>query len=853
LLAGYVPTGGVVFADLDGDGVRDLGEPGVAGAVVAFERSVFTTTRFDGSFDLQAPNAGLVWVRVPDGFRPGPVSRFTDGAAAVDLPLVPLTPREAASPLTFVVAADSHIRDPQAIDPWDPGDLGAAIDQATALAEPPRFFTIVGDITQGNTDGELGEVKNVLARSTVPWVPVAGNHDWYDGGANYRRYFGVDSYSFDIERVHFIVWDTNLSDADQIAFVEADLAFVDDDMTIVALGHGSPTDVVADAMDALGVDYLFTGHWHANRRVQRGAITEWGTQTFLMGGIDQSPSGYRIVTFAGGQPIVEHRARLVEPHLDVVSPHAGSCAPSTGFPVIVAAALDAARPEVTLRVDCGPEQTLTDAGGWTFRGQVPPLGIGTHSLALSARTPSGRSRDKLLAFEVCSTTGTSAPAFTSWPQLGGGPAHTGAHPITVTPPLAVQWTASVGGTLSLGTPIIGGGLAIVAITDMGAGDRGGLVALELATGVERWRYRTPFPAVAAPALAGNTVVVATKNGEVHAVSLANGAPRWRHDAAAGLPSFDAGLWAPPTIADGLVYVALQGNFTALDLATGEPVWAVDPADPMYTWLGSLAAVAVADGSAVAAFNRTLGILTRSAATGVEQWSVDDGRTTAVNASPVVGDGIVYLVNASGDVSAATLASGAIAWTRSTTPGGFEWGYSVTATPALADRRLFVATQWSDLVAFDAWLGTELWRVAGPAGPLNYAHYRSAEPGFPASPVVTGDLVWIGALDGTLTAYAAATGERVWSTQLGAPVVSAPAPTGDALVVATFDGSVRLLVPSLEATPAPVSACPPLPPPDKSMPPPPDPVGEPVGCRVGSSAGALLVGVIALIVRRRRRS
>ena len=79
-LAGWVPAGGVVFADLDGDGVRDLGEPGVPGAVVAFERSTFTTTRFDGSFDLQAPAAGAREQRAPvdsrgDQLRGPPLGR----------------------------------------------------------------------------------------------------------------------------------------------------------------------------------------------------------------------------------------------------------------------------------------------------------------------------------------------------------------------------------------------------------------------------------------------------------------------------------------------------------------------------------------------------------------------------------------------------------------------------------------------------------------------------------------------------------------------------------------------------------------------------------------------------------
>jgi len=832
---------GVVFVDTNRDGVRQDDERGVGNVVVAVERQGFARTGSDGHYELESDvMAGLAWVRVPDGYRPGPVWRFFDGSEEVDLPIVPLTGDEAAGPLSFVVAADSHVTaDPTMQDPWDPADLMDAIDQATSLPEPPRFFTIVGDITQGNKEAEFARLGDVLSGIDVPWVPVPGNHDWYDGGATYRRTYGIDNYSFDIGNVHFVVWDTNLSDADQIAFVRAELAHVDDAMIVVALGHASPSDAVADAMEDAGVDYIFSGHWHANRRLQRGAMVEWGTQTFVMGGIDQAPSGYRVVTFADDVPFVEHRERMVHGHLDLVAPHAGSCAPATGFPVVAAAALDATVPAVTMRLDCGPEQPLAYEGGWSFRGQAPALSAGTHTLSLTATTPSGRSLEKHIAFEVCSRA-ASTLAFTDWPQHAGGPTHTNQRTMPAAPPLAVRWTATIGGTISLGSPTVAGQLALISITDFGSGDSGGVVALELATGAERWRYVTPFPAVASPAVADGVVVVATKNGELHGIDLATGGERWRQNVGADVPTFEAGLWAPPTIADGLVYAALQGNFTALDVQTGTPVWARDPEDPEYTWLGSLAAVAVADGSAIASFNRSLGLQSWSASTGVTQWTINDGRGMAVNAAPVVAGGTAYVISSAGVVSAIDAATAATRWTMSVTPRGNSWDYTVTATPALSDTRLFVGTNWGELVALDRASGAVMWRVQGTVGPINYTHYRDAAPGFPSSPVVTGDIVWIGTLSGDLVAHAADDGRVLWSTSLGAPIASAPTPTGTALVVATYDGSVRLLAPAQPAAPGPAMVC-------QAAPAAPAPSSG--GCAAGG--GGIGIGLLALRLRRRR--
>jgi outer membrane protein assembly factor BamB len=802
------PIAGVVFADLDGDGRRQPGEPGVGGVRVAFERATFTTTDEDGAFGLDpGEGEGSVWARVPAGFRPGPVWRSS--ASVVELPLVPLSEREATSPLAFVVAADSHVPGGLPGDPWDGGDLVDVLAQATGTAEPPRFVTILGDLTTGAVDEQFARLDEAVAAMPAPWVPVPGNHDWYDGGAAYRRHLGLENYSFEIGELHVVVWNTNMGEAAQLAFLQNELADVADARTVIALGHHSPSDEVADAMAALGVDYLFSGHWHANRRVQRGRMIEWSTQPLVMGAIDQSPPGYRIVTFPddGGPPTIEFRARLAQEHLALVAPHATTCVPERATALLVAAALDASEPEVTVRIDCGPPVPLAPRGGWVARGVLPVMSPGTHSLVLEARSASGRRAVREAFFEVCRREEVELVP-REWPQLGGGPAHLGSQPAALVPPLVVRWATPVGANVSLGSPVVAGNLAIVAITDHGGGDRGGLVALDLATGTLRWRYLTPAPAVGAAAIADGIVVVATKNGEVHAVALVDGQPLWRRDVAHGLSALAASLWAPPVIAADHVFVAVPGRLTALDLPSGRPVWSRDVHDTEETWLGSLAAVTVADGTALAAFDRTTGFLAADARTGLRLWSLRDARVAAVNATPVAQAGTVYVINAAGRLSAIRIATGEVAWGRELTPGANDWSYAVTAAPVVAQDTLFVPTTWGELIAVDVHAGTVRWRASAPAGPLSFTHYRSTQGGFPSSPVVTGNVIWSGGLDGTLFARSVVDGRIVWATSLGAPITSAPAPVGDGLVVATFDGTVRLLVPGTPATPGRARHCPP---------------------------------------------
>ncbi len=838
-------TGGV-FVDRNHDGRRQPSEPGVAGAVVALERRVFTTSDAQGGFTLDGAQPGdVVWVRVPDGFRPGPVWSTVLPDQLMSLPLVPLTDAEARAPLTFVVGADTHVTADPA-DPWDPGDLAEVFAQATSQLEPPRFFTIVGDLTQSNAQAEFDRLDRGLAATSVPWVPVPGNHDWYDEGLTYRGMYGPDNYSFDIGDVHVVVWDTNMGAEDQLAFFAADLARVPASMRVVGLGHESPSDEVAAALEGLGVDYLFTGHWHANRRLDRGGLTEWGTQPMIMGGLDQSPSGYRVVNLDGPVPVIDERERLVRPELALISPHPGSCAaPGPGL-LVASAALDGSTPTIEARVDCGPPQPLTAIGGWGFRGPLKALAPGPHTISLRATSPSGRSEQTARGVLGC-TPPVTTPVAGAWPQLGGGPDHLGARSAPVTTPVVVRWSTSLGSALGLGNPAVADGLVVVTLADRGGGDHGGVVALDLATGVERWRYRTRSPVPTMPAIGGGLVVFGHATGEVEALELATGKPRWSYALGAGLPSRASSLWSSPTIADGLVHVAVQGRLAALDLATGRPRWTQAPMVDL-PWLGSQAAITIADGAALVALNRDLGISSWDAATGAPRWANISNATLAINAAPVVVGRVAYVVSVRGDLSALDLDTGKRRWSVPLTPGGFDWGYSITATPAYADGRLFVATQWYRLLAIDAATGAVRWQTSARGGPLNFAHYRSAQSGFVASPVVTGDLVWVGHPDGTLAAHDVVDGVVRFSTSLGAPITSAPAPAGDYLIVATYDGTVRALVSSPEAPAPPAEVCAPWIARDD---------GAGGCCGTGRAPGPGDVGLLALVggallARRRRR-
>ncbi|MEO7731718.1 MAG: PQQ-binding-like beta-propeller repeat protein, partial [Kofleriaceae bacterium] len=68
--------------------------------------------------------------------------------------------------------------------------------------------------------------------------------------------------------------------------------------------------------------------------------------------------------------------------------------------------------------------------------------------------------------------------------------------------------------------------------------------------------------------------------------------------------------------------------------------------------------------------------------------------------------------------------------------------------------------------------------------------------------IAGGVVWAADTSGRLVALELFTGAPIWETELDTPVLAGLAIAGDRLVVASFDGSVRLLGPAVPLPPTP---------------------------------------------------
>ncbi|MCC7009628.1 MAG: PQQ-binding-like beta-propeller repeat protein [Acidobacteria bacterium] len=124
---------------------------------------------------------------------------------------------------------------------------------------------------------------------------------------------------------------------------------------------------------------------------------------------------------------------------------------------------------------------------------------------------------------------------------------------------------------------------------------------------------------------------------------------------------------------------------------------------------------------------------------------------AMQAAPVVADGVMYVASGSGDVVAVDAATGAVRWRYEST-----FGAQTNRGVAIGDGKVFTGQAGSRLVALDQRTGTVAWTTTlAERGPT------------PAPPVYFDGLVYMGiaggesGVRGQFGAYDAATGREVW--------------------------------------------------------------------------------------------
>jgi len=294
------------------------------------------------------------------------------------------------------------------------------------------------------------------------------------------------------------------------------------------------------------------------------------------------------------------------------------------------------------------------------------------------------------------------------------------------------------------------------------------------TGHQLWRVDLDV-AVASGVGGGNgLILVGTREGKIIALDQKNGAVLWEK-------KLSSEVLAPPKAAmDVVVARTADGKMTGLATSDGHILWAYQRTVPLLSLRGASEPVLYEDKVVAGYANGKLVALSLLDGNVIweESVAVPRGRTELdrlvdIDSAPVIKDGIVYVVAYHGRLAAISLDSGRMLWARDMSSRS---GLDVDSGDAV-----YVSDDLGYVWALQDGSGDALWRqtrllrrkITAPVivgnyvivGDLEgYVHWMSREDGrfvtrhrisdeaILSKPVVKDEIVYVTAIDGTLTAF-----------------------------------------------------------------------------------------------------
>ena len=304
--ASAAPVSGTVFDDRNANGVRDAGEPGLAGVAVS-DGSAVALSDAAGHYQLEAADGAMIFVIKPRGWRPPADAqnlpqfyhrRAPASAAALDFPLLASEEPDHFRALIFT--------DPQPVSEKEVGYLSKTLVDPLAGTKDFAFGVTLGDVVYDRHD-LFTPLNAAMSRIGVPWYNLNGNHDLDLGAhddrgasASFETVYGPSTYAFHYGRVLFVALNDvrflggpryigGLRD-DQFKFLENLLRLTPREEPVVLMMHipwffpnpsNAETFRLADRARLFALlqdrpnNFWLSGHTHYQRHVFYGAADGW--------------------------------------------------------------------------------------------------------------------------------------------------------------------------------------------------------------------------------------------------------------------------------------------------------------------------------------------------------------------------------------------------------------------------------------------------------------------------------------------------------------------------------------------------------------------------------------------------
>ncbi len=804
------PIHGIAYVDKNGNERRDPAEPGRAGIAVSDGRDVVLTDTA-GAYRLPNEDGKAVFAFV---HQPGDVKqsgqnffhRLKDDAGpeqAFDFGLVPEPARKRSSDqgLRFVQLTDSHVRNVS-----DRDYMRQATDEIYAMQPPPDFVVATGDLVDWGVDEHYQNYVAGMQKPPVPYFNVFGNHEIvYSSIAKYHYFIGPDYYSFERDGVLFLALNCVIPSARQEAWLTRTLELLGRGRPVVVFQHFPPVPEELERFAKLGVKSVFSGHWHSEKEMEHADVQSINSPTFIMGGIDASPAGFKVVHLAeDGSADTEWRYGFQKKLLTVVSPQEGTPVSETYFPLLVNA-YDSTSDVASVEWRVGPAERPLASGSLKRGSAISWNGVqnstltkGSYPLRVIAKDEHGET----WSFDQQIETGPGEPVVPApsgeWPMFMGDAGHSGfASDLVGKVPLRLAWSVETGGDPDFASPILAGGRLYLTLKKRTRGRTNGVAAFDPVTGKRLWLFETPMAINHTPAFSEGVLCAAEMGGRVYGIDATTGRERWHHDLIDDRGRYS---YCAPAIHDGSFYVGVLRRFVKLRPRDGHVEWEKQLGTSDSDWISSYGSPAVSAETLVMTgqFGRGDSVVAAKAADGSKLWGhpADGGM---LGSATISGDRVLFCSHSS-VLYCLSSSDGREVWSKPLgNPGsGPNWSATTPAVRSEGETGIVVAGSGDGRMSgISLQDGTVLWTHISDKTVFKVSPYRRDDRPLLSSPTIAGEKVFFGSADGRVYCLDLRSGQILWSFTIGVSVMSTPLVTGNAVYFAAYDGRLYALTSSPE--------------------------------------------------------
>jgi len=340
-----------------------------------------------------------------------------------------------------------------------------------------------------------------------------------------------------------------------------------------------------------------------------------------------------------------------------------------------------------------------------------------------------------------------------------------------------QWKASVGKGHE------GLGIALNPTTDgetvYAASFNGNVIAINANNGRKIWKQSFDFSFTAGPTYKDGILVLGTNNGELINIDSMTGEILWT-------TTVSSEILAPVAIKDDQIFVrSVDGNLTAFLSDNGSLMWTANHRVPRLSLRGTTSPEVFAnavlsgfDDGKVSAYDLVDGSLLWETMLTPPGGRTEIEKINDIDAPMTIVGNELYVGSYQGALAALALESGDIIWLTEA---------SIYAGMAVDEDAVFVSESGGSVMALSRFTGREIWKKDNL---LNR---------YPSAPVIIGDSIIVGDLEGYLHWLDKESGETQQRISIGKDKISSvPLVMEDTVIVQTDGGnlvSVKTFIPS----------------------------------------------------------